>query len=568
MNEIQIRKGKGGHSLALAFALLLLVVPGLRADGAEGDTNNFKFVKLEFPGTRHDRLLADVNGDGLLDLNMIYTRSDRVETFFFRTCLQDKAGFNGKCAEFTLPREARAFDIGEVDGLPGAEMIVITQSAVTMTTFAGGKFGAFGKVLADRNIFAGTDEGRPSLLRCLWDVNGDRKRELVLSTLDGPVIYTHKDNGFTVFQRVKSPAHVTYRVGSLGDILANDDVNQFLSYRVYQKRTTASYTVPDVFIEDFNGDRKPDLITLVDNTLRVFAQGEDGKFSDKPVATVKRPILDPKEKVSGLAGEAMTFADLNGDGLGDIIMMKWGTSDERTQMDRYIYFAKPGLKYPEKPDQIIRSESVAVDFGMHDLNRDKKVDLVIPFFHFAPAQAFKVMTENAVKVQFRIFIMQPNGKYSQDQGKTFAKVDRRVLLNYKVDVLGFIFDFRTLIEGRFHPLINFGYDFNGDGYRDIIADTGGDKLTFYWGNAQVNYSATPNLTIDYESCMDYDLADINGDGKTDVITYYDSEARTKKKREIAKKAREQGAASAPTEVEESALAAVPEGTRVKALISR
>jgi len=569
MNGNDGRIGKSGRSFWLALGLLLLIVPGLRADGAEGDTPMFKFVKLEFPGTRHDRLLADANGDGLLDLNMMYTRSDRPETYFFRTCLQVKGvGFANQCAEFTLPKDARGFDIGEVNGQPGAEMILVTNAGVSMASFAGGKFGAFAKVLGDRHVLTGSDEGRPSLLRCLWDLNGDRKKELIIPTVDGPAIYTFTGPGFTLFQRIKSPAHITYRVGSIGDILASDDVNQYLTYRHYEKRATASYTAPDVFIEDFNGDQKIDVITLIDNTLRVFPQGADGKFADSPVVTVKRPILAPSEKNSGLAGEAMTFADLNGDGLGDIIMMKWGSSEERTQMDRYIYFARPGLKYPDKPDQIVRSESLAVDFGMHDLNRDKKLDLIIPYFHFAPAQAFKVMTENSIKVQFRIFLMQPNGMYAQEEGKTFAKVDRRILLNYKIDVLGFIFDFHTLLEGGFHPLISFGYDFNGDGYGDIIADTGGDKLTFYWGNAQVNYPAQPNLTLDYESCMDYDLADINGDGKTDIITYYDSQARTQKKREIAQQARDQGTAPTPAELQESAVAAIPEGTRVKALISR
>jgi hypothetical protein len=249
-------------------------------------------------------------------------------------------------------------------------------------------------------------------------------------------------------------------------------------------------------------------------------------------------------------------------------MMKWGGSQERTQMDRYLYYAQPGFKYPDKPDQIVRSESAAVDFGIHDMNKDGKQDLIIPFFHFAPAQAFKVMTENAIKVQFRLFLMTPQGRYSTEGGNIYAKVDRRILLNYKIDVLGLIFDFKTLIEGKFHPLLNFGHDFNGDGYSDLVADTGGDKLTFYWGNAQVNYAAQPNASIDFESAQDYDLVDLNGDKKCDVITYYDSAARTQKKRELAQKARQDGQVAPEPTAEEAALALAPEGTRIKFLISK
>ncbi len=390
---------------------------------------------------------------------------------------------------------------------------------------------------------------------------------MVVPTVKGPAIYKHSEAGFTLFQQINSPARVTYRVGSLGDIMNTDDVNQFLHYLTYEKRATAHYTAPDVFVMDFNGDKKKDIVTLIANTLRVFPQGEDGRFADKPVITVKKSILAPAEKGVGFAGEAMTFADLNHDGLGDIIMMKWGSSQDRTQMDRYIYYARPGLKYPDQPDQIVRSESAAVDFGMYDLNKDGRMDLVIPYFHFAPAQAFKVMTENSIKIQFRIFLMRGNGRYDQDPGKQFAKVDRRVQLNYKIDVIGIIFDIKTLLQGAFQPLISFGRDFNGDGYPDLAADTGDDKLQFYYGNADVNYPAAPDQTIDFESATDFDLADLNGDGKCDVVAYYESQERTQKKRELAKKARNQ-ADKAPDTSLDQALLTTPEGTRIKVLLSR
>lgn len=556
-------------AMVLAVAVGLTLQPSTGSRTAEGVANQFRFFKMEFGGTRHDRVWIDLNGDRLLDLAMVFSLASRPETYFFRVCLQDKAaGFTGKCSEMTLPREARAFDVGEVDGKPGAELVLLANNGVTMASFAGSQFSGFKKVLSDSGIFGGTDPDLPVLLRCLWDLNADGKKELILPTTKGPVIHSFAEPEFVVSQRINSPADITYRVGSMGDISNTDDVNQFLRFRPYEQRATAHFTVPDVFVVDFNGDKRLDIVTLLKNTLKVFPQGADGKFPAAPAVTVKKSILSPQEKGMSFAGEAMTFADLDGDGMCDIIMMKWGSSEERTQMDRYIYYSRPGMKYPAQPDQIVRSESAAVDFGIHDLNRDGKLDLIIPFFHFAPAQAFKVMTENSIKIQFRIFLMQANGRYSQDPGKTFAKVDKRILLNYKIDVLGLIFDFKTLIEGRFHPLINMGHDFNSDGYPDLIADTGSDKLTFYWGNAQVNYPASPNLSIDFESAMDYDLADLNGDRKADVVTFYESEARTKKKREIAVKARQQGAVAPEASVEEAVLSHVPEGTRVKILLSK
>ena len=130
-----------------------------------------------------------------------------------------------------------------------------------------------------------------------------------------------------------------------------------------------------------------------------------------------------------------------------------------------------------------------------------------------------------------------------------------------------IFNFQTLLEGKFHPLISFGSDFNGDGYNDLVADSGGDKLGFHWGNKDVEFARTPDHKIDFESAQDFDLADLNGDGKMDIITYYDSEERTAKKRELAMKSRQQGEAISEIS-EEAALVTAAEGTRVKVLISR
>jgi hypothetical protein len=560
---------KASAFAAMAMMAGLLISRPTRA--AEGDPAHYDLYNIEFKGTRHDRTVTDLNGDGLLDMAMAYSLSNVRDTYFLRVCVQEKGrGFTGNCKEMKFPEEARAFDVGETDGRPGAELVVLTGRGVKAASFSGGGFGPLKEVIPDRTILSGTEGDQPSLLRCLWDLEGDGRKEIILPTIKGPAIHKYGDGGYSLFQQIESPARITYRVGSLGDIMNTDDVNQFLRFRKYEQRTTAHFTAPDVFILDFDGDKKLDVVTLIDNTLKVFPQGPDGKFAADPVVDRKISILPPEEKGMGFAGEAMTFADLDNDGLMDIIMMKWGTSQERTQMDRYIYYARKGLKYPEaeKPDQVIRSESAAVDFGIYDLNNDQRLDLVIPFFHFAPAQAFKVMTENAIKVQFRLFIMKPDGRYSQDPGKSFARVDQRVLVNYKIDILGMIFDIRTLIEGNFFPLIAFGHDFNGDGYADLVADTGGDKLEFYYGNAEVKYSRQPDLAFDFESATDYNLADLNGDGKCDVVTYYESKERTKKKRELARKARNQPAEAPVETMMDEAAFTTPEGIRIKVLLSK
>ncbi len=189
-------------------------------------------------------------------------------------------------------------------------------------------------------------------------------------------------------------------------------------------------------------------------------------------------------------------------------------------MDRSIYFSRPDGSLPETPDQLVRSESVFPDFDILDVNGDGRRDLVVPFFHFAPAQAVRVVTQNSVKLQFRIFLMREDGRYEQGEGKSFAKVDRRVALDYHLDILELVFGDRARPTGRIAPLLDFGADFNGDGYADLAADDGSDRLRIYYGNAEADYGSSPDLVVPFESTLSYDLVDADGNGRTDVIAYH------------------------------------------------
>jgi hypothetical protein len=436
---------------------------------------------------------------------------------------------------------------------------------------AGKSFSGLKLLFQGKSLLAGANPSRPLYQNFLWDLNREGYDEVIFPTEQGPELYQRGEGGekgYELMQKLNLPVEVTYRVGGLGDIMTTDDINQFLRFLTYGKRLTANLTIPDIFVEDADGDGRLDILGLLKNKLKIFCQQEDGHFPEKPTAVVEKQILTPEEKKLSFAGQGMTFADLNSDGTLDIIMTKWGSTENRSRMTRYIYYGKKGLRYSEAPDQIIASSSAIVDFGIYDINHDGKKDLLIPYFHFAPSTAFKMMTENSIKIQFRIFLMGPDGRFSQDKGKDFARPDQRNILNYKVDVIGIILDFQTLIEGKFHPLISFGYDFTGDGYPDIIADTGSDKINFYWGNAKVEYSQVPDQVMPLESALTYDIQDLNHDSKADIITYYESEERVKEKRKIAQEAYRSGRTEEISpEIEASALLTTKEQTRIKILLS-
>ena len=546
--------------------VVILLFPALLTARQE-----YRISQMRVAGTARDRLICDLNGDKKLDLVVIYTRATEERKSHLAVFLQKPDSSFSPQPDFTqlLGPDIRTIDCGDITPQAGSELVVFKDDGIYYFDKSSG-VGKLKELIHTPTIFKFAQYHPPIRHRFLWDFDGDKVPEIISPEINGPKIYKKGADGkFEFFQQIPLKAQLDYKIGSWGDITKTDDINQFLRFKTYLKRTSATYTVPDLFVQDFNGDKRPDLIGILGNNLWVFCQKEDGKLN--PCLHFDKSVLSPEEKKLGFVTEMLTFADLDNNGIGDIIKVKYGSVQQRVNIQYMIFYGKPGLKYSDKPDQKLSSSGFRADFGVYDLNNDGLKDIVIPYFHFAPAAAFKVITDNAVKIQFRIFLMGKNHRYSQDPGKEFARPNRRELLVYRVNILGMILDPEALIKGEFNPLIHFGADVNGDGYPDLVADSGADTLNIYYGNKNVNYSQTPDQSFGFESSWAFDFADLNRDGKDDLITYYESEERVKEKKKAMEEMRAQASKRASesglTEEEELLkIIQAKEETRIRVLI--
>lgn len=479
---------------------------------------------LEFEGRLRSGAIADFDADGRIDIGVLLSAERDPTDLRLATCLQGDAGFAGPCPTIRIPSEARAFDVADIDGAAGAELVILTPDGLRVASFAAGRFSEFGALQPLHTLFAGTGPGKTARLRFLLDLEADGRAELVVPTIEGPRILRYAREGLVAIRQLQSHAEVTYRLGHPAErsLLGRSGEHAV--------GAEARFSAPEVFLEDFDGDGRVDIATLQGRRLRVFLQQPGGEFPERPGFEWERTILDADEQADPIASEGLMFADLDGEGALDIIATKWALPSERTRIDRYVYYARDGLRYPEEPDQKVRSESVDRRLMIADLNADGRADLVVPFFHFAVTQAVKVVVQNAVKIQFRLFLMGADGRYAQDADKTFARVDRRIALNYDIDIMGYVLGDKALPEEGSGPLLSFDADANGDGYPDLLADTGSDRLAIYFGNERARYSNSPDRLIDHESTLSYDLEDLNGDGRSDVITYHGPRDRTPPRR--------------------------------------
>ena len=236
-------------------------------------------------------------------------------------------------------------------------------------------------------------------------------------------------------------------------------------------------------------------------------------------------------------------------------------------MDRHVFFAREDGSYPDEADQVVRSESVFPDFEIVDLDRNRRLDLVIPYFHIAPSQAFKMVTQNTLRVQLRMFLLRDDGRFAQGEGKKFARVDRRVVIDYHFDVMRLLFGARHGGRGgppeHFAPLITARGDFDGDADPDLATDSGRDELDLRFGTPHVEYEREP------ASSLAHDLVDVDGDGRSDVVSYLGAPAER-----VAADARPQAElrrnTRPTTEPDGTAPDAAPAepGTRIQLLLSR
>lgn len=532
--------------LAVLLGLALASTSAVAENGRA--VADYEALSLSYPERARGHRLVDVDADGKLDLAWVFERETPPGTnpaYGLRVCTFAPAPHFTSCRDLELAPAVRAYDLAEVDGAAGAELLLIKVSGAELRTFAETGFGA-ARPLALDTVLSATDPGPPIAIRAFFDLDSDGQSELVVPTVAGPTLVRFSNGAPSTPLTLSSPATVDYRLGrqthELGRAVGRSPSRGIVTEAIS----------PALFVEDFDGDKRLDIITAVETRIRVFAQAADGSFERAPTHDIELSVVSEAEKAGGFTGEAASFGDLNGDRLADIIVLKWGSSEERTRMDRHIFFARPGLKYPEAADQVIRSESFFPDFEIRDLNGDGRSDLVIPYFHIAPAQAFKVLTQNSLRVQLRLFLMRENGRFAQDEGKSFAKVDRRVVLDYKLNVIRLIFGTGSPPDS-FAPLLTLQGDFDDDGHADLASDSGDDELHLRFGNARGEYSKSEDLAISFESSLAHELVDINGDGRSDIVSYYGRESRGSNsggdsaKRELRRNSRPSPKAPAPSD---------------------
>jgi hypothetical protein len=307
--------------------------------------------------------VADVNGDGVPDL-LVATTADQGNADnpgFAAVILGNKSSpgtFQRAAVYNTQARDPSSIAVADLTGAGASDLVVANFGSGSASVFMHDPANA-GHYQTAVSVTTG---GQPKQV-VIGDVNGDGKPDLVLADL------STSGNAILVLQDGNNPGHFLPPVNlSTGNLTAG------------------------VAVGDLNGDGKPDIVAANfdgnGNNGRVSVFFQDPANPGNFLARVDFP--------AGAQPQAVRIADLNGDGLPDLVVANRGPGSDGTGTSGVSVLlqdaAHPGtflapVTYATQPG--------SVDVVVGDLNGDGLPDLVVANLGPLPSGSVSVLLQNA-----------------------------------------------------------------------------------------------------------------------------------------------------------------------------
>ncbi len=223
----------------------------------------------------------------------------------------------------------------------------------------------------------------------------------------------------------------------------------------------SNYGVSPVAVADFNGDGIPDIAAAGGYYLIIWLGNGDGSFTHLPtsVSTVIPSFF------------AMVTGDFNGDGIPDL-----AAGQDRL----FVYLGNGDGTFTQAPTITVTpiAGGIVANLTAGDFNRDGKLDLAVP----VPATGV-----------IAVFLGNGNGTFQPaTSNPTVGQWSNRVAVG----------------------------DFNGDGIPDlyVTAETSLTDVFVALGNGNGTFSVVPNGPPQQPCCSSAAVADLNGDGVSDLAS--------------------------------------------------
>jgi hypothetical protein len=291
-----------------------------------------------------------------------------------------------------------------------------------------------------------------------------------------------------------------------------------------QKTVPVGTSLSALAVADVNGDGKADIIVSANtfgDTVSVLLSNGDGTFTPDPSSS---PGLPLGTFAVGNGPEALAVADLNGDGLPDIITANYLDDTVSVLLNN----GNGTFQTQQTFATGYRPSAVAVG----DVNGDGIPDLVVPNqgSRSAPANTVSVLLGNGdgtFAPPENVVVSLPLSNVAVADVNGDGKSDI-IFTSFSANTVGVLL---SNGDGSFRSLQRFTVrglsrvpgavavaDFDGDGRLDLVtSDASSGSVSVLPGNGDGTFQTLPTFAVG-SAPVAVAVADVNGDGKPDIVT--------------------------------------------------
>jgi hypothetical protein len=482
-------------SLLGALGVLLLAGPAQAA--------RFEAAKLAVEGDVLTVVPGDLDGDSHDDLLVAYkTGIAPREKRFFAVFWNGGRRFAAR-PDLVLPADENtgqgqicAFDLADVDGQPGVELLLLTPRGVSARSLRGRAAAAPRPLVTEPTYWLQASRGELPRVALAHQLDDRGPPALLVPGLGLLHVYRHSGEGYA------SVARLSVAVEAKG---RNYGRERRLRGVVSAQNT--QYTFPALAIADTDGDGRKDLVASQEDRMDIYRQRPDGGFAEQPSLRRDFAVRTAAELTETNSSAALTVTDVDGDGLGDVVARKQiarGITSAATTS--FVYFGRRGGVYPDRADQVIRNEGASgTEVELFDVTGDGRTDLVVPSVNIGVLAIIRVLTTKTLKVNFQVFPFDAKARRFAEQ----PAAERE--LKFKVSLSGEAGAQAADMRG----------DYNGDRRPDLAFGTDENELSIFLGSAaQGLFEEDAHEEIQVPAFGQLESVDLDRQGKSDMVLHY------------------------------------------------
>lgn len=433
--------------------------------------------------------IADLDGDARSELLTVVIRGvapDEKRTIELRSV--DAAGrVEGEPAwSAALPASAAGYDLADLDGAPGVELLLLERDGVAVLSRGGGE---------------------------------TRWRQLLVPA--PPTIAVHPDERGLDRLRLARPELGPGRllvpglgeawvIGARGEAIARLAVGGRANYFVPRRRDLEIgeseielyFDVPTLQTADIDGDERVDIVASTRHTLRIFRQRADGSFPRDADSELPFRLIELDDQMRSSGSVRSELFDLDRDGRADLVVSHASGGLLRPKNHTRIHHNRDGSFDLAHPDRAIeRAGGIAAD-ELVDLDRDGRPEWLRVFMPIGVLEMVELFLQRSIDLDVAIHRPDGRGGFEPEPWVTRS--------------LSVAFDFETFRPRGFAPTL--AEDWNRDGHLDWLSSASGDAVEVWLGGPEHRF-ASPQSRDALDSAGRISTGDLDRNGLPDFVVH-------------------------------------------------